>query len=159
DFKGYQGFDGPFGTGARVENVWIEHETAGMWVGHGQTQPPITQPLTDGLVIHGVRIRDTWADGINLANATANSILEQSSLRNNRDDALAPWSSPGDGPRPCRNNVFRFNTVQTVWRATCMALYGGQDNRMEDNTCSDTSNYPGLFVATPGPFQPLPFSG
>ena len=159
DTKGYQGFDGPMGSGARVENVWIEHVTAGLWIGHGSAPTPINAPLTDGLVISGARVRDTYADGVNLANATANSIVEQSSFRNNGDDAVATWSFAGDGPLPCANNVFRFNTVQAVWRATCFALYGGKDNRVEDNLCADTSNYPGLFISTTAGFQPLPFSG
>src|SRR5262249_11429528 len=150
---------GPFGTGSRVENLWIEHETVGMWIGHGASPTPVTQPLTDGLVVTGVRIRDTYPDRIKLPNPTSHPIAAPSNLPNKRSDTPASWSFSGDGPVPCANNSFRFNTVQTVWRATCIALYGGKDNRVEDNLCADTSNYPGLFLATTAGFQPLPFSG
>jgi hypothetical protein len=157
DNQGWHGFDGPAGTGSRMENVWIEHQTAGWWVGKGAFGGPVTQPLTDGLVVRGARIRNTYADGINFANATSNSIVEQSTFRNNGDDAIATWSYAADGPAPCANNVFRFNTVQTVWRANCFAIYGGKDHKIQDSVCADTSNYPGLLVSTT--FNAMPFSG
>src|SRR5262249_45631841 len=146
--KGYQGFDGPWGTGSRLERVWIEHVTAGIWVGHGNAPLPVDHPLTDGLVVAEVRVPDTYADGINRANATRGAGVEQSSFRNNGDDALATWSYAGDGPLPCASNTFRFNTVQLPWRATCIALYGGKDTLVEDNWCADTLAYPGLMAAT-----------
>jgi hypothetical protein len=117
------------------------------------------QPLTSGLVIHGVRIRDTYADGVNLNEATSNSTVEQSSFRNTGDDSLATWSYAADGPTPCTGNVFQQNTVQAVWRANCFALYGGTDNSVVSNTCADTSNYAGIFIATTGGFDVIPFSG
>ena len=157
DTKGWQGFDGPAGTGSRMENVWIEHETVGWWVGKGAFVGQVTKPLTDGLVVHGVRIRDTYADGVNFANATSNSTVEQSTFRNTGDDSIATWSFSADGPVPCTNNTFKFNTVQTVWRATCLALYGGNGHTIEDNLCADTSNYPGLLVSTT--FSAIAFSG
>ena len=157
DNGGYAGFDGPFGKNSKITNLWIEHENVGMWIGHGPILPPINTSLTQGLMIHGVRVRDTYADGINLANATSNSIVEQSHFRNNGDDALVTWSYAGDGQLPCKNNTLRFNTVQTVWRANCFAIYGGQDNKLEDNMCADTSNYSGILVSTG--FTAIPFSG
>jgi hypothetical protein len=158
DQQGWNGFDGPAGTGSRLENVWIEHTKVGWWVGKGAYQGVPTAPLTDGLVIHGVRVRNTMADGINLANGTSNTVIEHSSIRNTGDDGLATWSYSLDGP-PCQNNTFRFNTVQNVWRATCLAIYGGKDHKIQDNTCADTSNYPGIFLATTGAFAPHPFDG
>jgi len=103
------------------------------------------------------RISDTFADGIKLANGTRNSVVEQSTLRNTGDDAIGTWSFAADGPLPCENDTFRFNTVQTVWRASCLASYGGKDIHFEDNICVDTSNYPGVLVSTSA--APLPFSG
>ncbi len=55
------GFRGPAGTGSRMQNVWIEHVKAGWWVSYANARP--TTPQTDGLVIRGVRIRNTFADG------------------------------------------------------------------------------------------------
>jgi hypothetical protein len=151
------GFDGPAGTGSRLENVWIEHVKVGWWIGKSGFAGPVTAPLTDGLVIHGARVRNTFADGIKLANGTRNSVVEQSSFRNTGDDAIGTWSFAADGPLPCENVSFRFNTVQTVWRASCLSAYGGKDIHFEDNVCADTSNYPGVLIATSA--GPLPFSG
>ncbi|HEX4457579.1 MAG TPA: glycosyl hydrolase family 28-related protein, partial [Polyangia bacterium] len=157
DTKGYQGFDGPYGKGSKVTNVWIEHTNVGLWVGHGAKPTPVTAPLTDGLVVHGIRVRDTYADGINLANATSNSTVEQSVFRNTGDDSMASWSYSGDGSVACSNDMFHFNTMQVSWRAACMSIYGGNNISMEDNVCSDTTNYPGILVSTT--FSPLPLTG
>ena len=150
------GFDGPAGTGSRLENVWIEHEKCGYWVGKGSLVGPPSQPLTDGLVIHGIRVRNTYADGVNLCNGTSHSVVEQSTFRNTGDDAVAIWSPSNDGPSNV-NDVIRFNTVQTPWRANCYAIYGGQDNRIEDNVCDDTVLYPGILISSG--FSAQPFAG
>ncbi|WP_081865749.1 glycosyl hydrolase family 28-related protein [Chondromyces apiculatus] len=151
-------FDGPAGTGSRLENVWIEHVKVGWWVGKGDHVGAPTQPLTDGLVIHRVRVRNTFADGVNFCNGTSNSVVEQSHFRNNGDDALAMWSPDFDGV-PGVGNTFRFNTVQTTWNANCVGLYGGKDSTVEDNLCADVVVYPGILVATTSSFSPHPFSG
>lgn len=158
DQKGDNGFDGPAGAGSHLENVWIEHMKVGWWVGKGAFVGIPTRPLTDGLVVRGVRIRNTFADGINLCNGTSNSVVEQSHFRNTGDDSLAAWSPSFDGT-PDVGNVFRFNTVQSPWRATCFAIYGGKDNRIEDNVCADTVEYPGVLIASTAGFRTHPFDG
>jgi hypothetical protein len=158
DSSGDNGFDGPAGSGSRLENVWIEHLKSGWWVGKGNYSGVPTQALTDGLVVHGARIRDTFADGINFCNGTKNSVVEQSHLRNTGDDSLAAWSPTFDGIAD-ENNVFRFNTVQTPWRANCLAIYGGTDNKIEDNVCADPVLYPGILIASTAAFSPYPFRG
>ncbi|HEX3696517.1 MAG TPA: glycosyl hydrolase family 28-related protein [Polyangia bacterium] len=156
DQTGNNGFLGSAGTGSRLENVWIEHEKVGWWLGKNFAGP-VTQTLTDGLVVHGVRIRDTMADGINFTDATRNSVVEQSHFRNTGDDAVATWSFAANGPADCQNNTFQFNTVQAVWRATCFATYGGHAMIIQDNLCADTSNYPGIMISTT--FGAIPPSG
>jgi hypothetical protein len=140
------GFNNGAGSGSRLENIWVEHTKVGYWVGPG---------ATNGLVITGSRFRDLFADGVNFAGGTANSIVENSHFRNTGDDALASWSQQA-GP-PNTNNVFRFNTVQVPWRANCFAVYGGQGNKVEDNLCSDVVTYPGILVAQS--FNSTPFGG
>lgn len=140
------GFNGGAGTGSRLENIWVEHTKVGYWVGNG---------TTDGLVIINSRFRNLYADGINFCNGTSNSVVENSHFRNTGDDALASWSPQGSGVN--KNNVFRFNTVQVPWRANCFAIYGGADNRIEDNLCYDVVTYPGILVAQQ--FNSNPFSG
>lgn len=149
------GFNGGAGKGSLLENVWVEHTKCGWWVGKNTSLGPGERP-TDGLVIRNSRIRNTFADGVNLCNGASNSVVEQTHLRNTGDDALATWSPSFDGP-PGENNVFRFNTVQIPWRANCFAIYGGKDHRIEDNVCSDVVMYPGVLVSSG--FSAHPFAG
>ena len=41
-----------------------------------------------------MRIRDTYADGINFSNGTRNSRVFNSSFRTTGDDSLAVWANP-----------------------------------------------------------------
>jgi hypothetical protein len=139
------GFNGSAGTGSRLENIWVEHTKVGFWV----------SGKTNGLVIMGSRFRNLFADGINFCNGTSNSVVENSHFRNTGDDAVASWSPARDPVNT--NNIFRFNTVQIPWRANCFAIYGGKDNRIEDNLCYDVVTYPGILIAQQ--FNSNPFEG
>jgi len=135
------GFLGKAGTGSRLENIWVEHTQVGYWVGSNDS----TKPVTDGLVITGARIRNTFADGVNFCNGTSNSEVVNSHFRNTGDDAVASWSPRSDSTNV--GNMIHFNTVQIPWRANCYAIYGGRDNKIEDNLCYDVVTYPGIMVA------------
>jgi Pectate lyase superfamily protein len=141
-------FGGPFGAGSEIDNVWMEHFTTGPWIGQSGS-PPI-----DGMTIQGCRIRDLYADGVNLNTSTSNTNVTQCQARNTGDDAFASWSS-GNGPNA--NNVFQFDTVQVTWRANCYAIYGGTSNSVEDSVCADTVTYPGIFIDQD--FNSSPFGG
>jgi hypothetical protein len=139
------GFNGQAGTGSRLENIWVEHTKVGFWVSGG----------TNGLVITGSRFRNLFADGINFCNGTSYSVVENSHFRNTGDDALASWSPKKDSVNT--GNVFRFNTIQVPWRANCLAIYGGKDNKIENNLCYDVVTYPGILIAQQ--FNSNPFEG
>jgi hypothetical protein len=116
--------EGNFGTGSLLHNLWIEHTKVGLWASSG----------TDGLYVAGVRIRDTFADGVNLNGDLRNTRVEQSVLRNTGDDALAMWSNSA----PVTNTAFTFNTATLPMLANTAAIYGGTGNRIEDNLFADT---------------------
>jgi hypothetical protein len=158
DSGGWQGFDGPWGLNSKIENVWLEHENVGLWLGSGwEFPPPLSAPLTQGLTVSGMRIRDTYADGINMVDGTSGTSIEQTNVRNSGDDSLVTWSYSADGTYPCQSNVVQYDTVQTTWHANCFALYGGMNNRFENNTCADTANMAGVLLATD--FDVIPFAG
>ncbi|HMJ50456.1 MAG TPA: glycosyl hydrolase family 28-related protein [Polyangiaceae bacterium] len=138
-------FSGVTGNATLLENIWAEHSKTGYWVG----------PNANNLVIRRCRFRNLHADGVNLWRGTSNSIIEQTHLRNTGDDSLASWSPSGG--TPSTNNVWRFNTVQLPWMANCFGLYGGNDNRIEDNICEDVVQYSGILVSRQ--FGSLPFGG
>ncbi|MEW2145093.1 CARDB domain-containing protein [Micromonospora vinacea] len=158
--EGGVGLNGRFGTGTRISNVWIEHANVGVWVGRDYDNIPDLWGPADGLDFSGMRIRNTYADGINFSNGTRNSRVFNSSFRTTGDDALAVWANPYVKDRNvdiAHDNHFVNNTIQLPWRANGIAIYGGYDNSIENNLIYDTANYPGIMLATD--HDPLPFSG
>ncbi|MFY1619857.1 CARDB domain-containing protein [Micromonospora sp. WMMD736] len=158
--EGGVGLNGRFGTGTKISNVWIEHANVGVWVGRDYDNIPDLWGPADGLEFSGMRIRNTYADGINFSNGTRNSRVFNSSFRTTGDDALAVWANPYVKDRSvdiAHDNHFVNNTVQLPWRANGIAIYGGYDNSIENNLVYDTANYPGIMLATD--HDPLPFSG
>lgn len=126
-----------------IQNVWMEHYKVGVW----------TYNIV-GVHIVGCRIRNTFADGINLCSGTCNSLIEQTSIRGTGDDALAMWSQYVSDV----NNAARFNTIASPNLANCVALYGGTDITISDNILSDTvTNGAGVNISTN--FTPKDFAG
>ncbi|MGA6876044.1 CARDB domain-containing protein [Streptomyces pratensis] len=158
--EGGVGLNGRFGDDTRITNVWLEHANVGVWVGRDYDNIPDLWGPADGVEFTGMRVRNTYADGINLANGTRDSTVFNSSFRNTGDDSLAVWSSKyvkNPSVDVGHDNHFRNNTIQLPWRANGIAVYGGYGNTIENNIISDTMNYPGIMLATD--HDPLPFSG
>ncbi len=136
--------EGNFGQGSLLQNVWTEHAKVGLWADAG----------TDGLYALGLRVRDTFADGVNLHGLVADTRVEHSVVRNTGDDAMAMWSSGG----PVTRSSFVRNTVQTPLLGNGAAIYGGDSNRIAESVVRDTLTAPaGIAVSTR--FNPVPFSG
>ncbi|MET7336030.1 CARDB domain-containing protein [Nonomuraea sp. NPDC005650] len=158
--EGGVGLNGRFGKNTKISNVWIEHANVGVWVGRDYSNIPELWNPGDGLEFTGMRIRDTYADGINFTNGTRNSRVYNSSFRNTGDDALAVWANQYVKDTSVdigHDNHFINNTIQLPWRANGIAIYGGYGNSIENNLIYDTMNYPGVMLATD--HDPLPFSG
>ncbi|MEU3738825.1 CARDB domain-containing protein [Streptomyces sp. NPDC032198] len=158
--EGGVGLNGRFGKNTKINDVWIEHANVGTWVGRDYSNIPELWGPGDGLEFSGMRIRNTYADGINLTNGTRNSTVFNSSFRNTGDDALAVWASKyvkDTSVDVGHDNAFRNNTVQLPWRANGIAVYGGYGNKIENNLVYDTMNYPGIMLATD--HDPIPFTG
>jgi hypothetical protein len=158
--EGGVGLNGRFGKNTKITNVWIEHANVAVWVGRDYDNIPDLWGPADGLEFSGMRIRDTYADGINFSNGTRNSRVFNSSFRTTGDDSLAVWANPYVKDRSvdiAHDNHFVNNTVQLPWRANGIAIYGGYGNTIENNLIYDTMNYPGIMLATD--HDPLPFSG
>ncbi|MFI6079830.1 CARDB domain-containing protein [Streptomyces sp. NPDC051217] len=158
--EGGVGLNGRFGKNTKISNVWIEHANVGAWVGRDYDNIPSLWGPADGLEFTGMRIRNTYADGINFTNGTRNSKVFNSSFRTTGDDSLAVWANryvKDTSVDVAHDNSFTNNTIQLPWRATGIAVYGGYGNKIENNIVSDTANYPGIMLATD--HDPLPFSG
>ncbi|MEU3183370.1 CARDB domain-containing protein [Streptomyces sp. NPDC006923] len=158
--EGGVALNGRFGKNTKIANVWIEHANVGVWVGRDYDNIPELWGPADGLEFTGMRIRDTYADGINFTNGTRNSRVFNSSFRTTGDDSLAVWANryvKDTSVDVAHDNQFTNNTIQLPWRATGIAVYGGYGNKIENNLVYDTANYPGIMLATD--HDPLPFSG
>ena len=137
------GIEGNFGTGSLVFDVWMEHDKVGMWPNSG----------TNGLYVAEVRIRDQWADGINLHANVQNTRVDNSAIRNTGDDAMAMFS---DGTA-VTNSSFTHNTVQDPMLSNGIGIYGGNNITVSDNNVSDiVVNGSGITVST---YFGIPFSG
>jgi hypothetical protein len=128
-----------------IQNIWIEHCKVGVWL----------NGPTNGATFSGLRIRNTYADGVNLHAGVSNVVFEQSNIRNTGDDGMAMWSSSSS---PDHDNVFRFNTVQLPNLANNIAVYGGYNNSVTDNYLTDTL-WQGGAVHFGNRFGSIPMSG
>jgi len=137
-------FEGVFGTGSLIQNVWIEHVKVGMWL----------NPGTDGLYIVNGRVRNTYADGINIFGGVKNTMVSHFNIRNSGDDAFAMWSSGAIN----ENCTFRYDTAQMPNLANTFAIYNGRDNKLLDSVGADT-NYASSGVLITDWFADLPFLG
>ncbi|MBV1856143.1 glycosyl hydrolase family 28-related protein [Catellatospora tritici] len=118
------GLGGSLGGGSTVDNLWIEHTKVGMWF----------DGPSEGLTITGGRIKNVWADGLNLHNGVSDTVVQQLFVRNTGDDGLAMWSDVNAD----HHNTFRRNTVSVPLLANGFAVYGGHDNTVADNIVADT---------------------
>ncbi|SDX62129.1 CARDB domain-containing protein [Paenibacillus sp. CF384] len=112
-----------------IMNIWMEHTKVGLWLNEG----------TANALVSKLRVRDTWADGININGGTLNTIVEQSNFRNNGDDGMAMWSkSLNGGTGTVEGSTFRYNTVQIPNLANGIGIYGGKNNTVSNNLILDT---------------------
>lgn len=127
----------------RFQNIWIEHYKVGLWA-----------DVTNGISMMGCRIRNTFADGLNLCGGTKNSVVTQNDIRNTGDDSIAMFSR---GVLD-ENILISYNTVSSPWLANGIAAYGGKNITIRGNLVKDTVlNGAGVNISTN--FSPQVFQG
>lgn len=127
----------------RFQNIWIEHYKVGLWA-----------DVTNGISMMGCRIRNTFADGVNLCGGTTNSVVTQNDIRNTGDDSIAMFSR---GVLD-ENILITRNTVSNPWLANHIAAYGGKNITISHNLCKDSVlNGGGVNISTN--FTPQVFQG
>ncbi|MBD5785614.1 hypothetical protein IF650_05425 [Cellulosimicrobium terreum] len=136
--------EGSFGQGSLLQNVWASHTKVGLWADAG----------TDGLHALGLRVRDTFADGVHLHGRVSDTRVEHALVRNTGDDAMAMWSAGGAVTR----SSFVRSTVEVPLLGNGAAIYGGDSNQVSGLLVRDTlTAAAGVAVSTR--FNPVPFSG
>ncbi|WP_394940921.1 CARDB domain-containing protein [Psychromicrobium sp. YIM B11713] len=120
-----------------IDNVWVEHMICMFWASN-----------MDNSTVKNSRIRDTFADGINMTNGSANNRVSNVDARSTGDDSFALFAATDNGGSGQSGNVFENLTSRLTWRAAGLAVYGGQDNTFRNILIADTLVYSGVTVSS-----------
>lgn len=143
----YKCFMDVFTDGSVIHDVWEEHFECGFWFGDYNG----AMDYSDGVKVINCRIRNNLADGVNFCQGTSNATVYNCSIRNNGDDGLAMWNNDGLGAKDEKNNVFAYNTIDFIWRAGGIAIYGGDGHKIYNNYICDTFWASGIHLNTTFP--------
>lgn len=152
---GNKAVNGTLGSNSTIINIWAEHFETGFWISSINNGG---WNVTDGLVISQCRIRNVYADGVNLAKGTSNTIVEHTSFRNCIDDAMATWSVnylESVPASPSQGNIFRYSTVENNLRAAGLGFFGGHSHEAHHLLIKDSFAGPGIRVNTQFPAFPF----
>jgi hypothetical protein len=120
-----------------IDNVWVEHMVCMYWGAN-----------TDNMTITNSRIRDTFADGINMTNGSTDNLVSNDEARSTGDDSFVLFSAIDAGGADEKNNVFQNLTALLPWRAAGLAAYGGYDNTFKNIYIADTLVYSGITISS-----------
>ena len=120
-----------------ISNIWVEHTVCGIWGTH-----------VTGLNVSNLRIRDTFADGINLNNGSENNTVSNSEARSTGDDSFAIFAAQDHNSSDLTGNTFTNLSAILPWRAAAFAIYGGDGNTFENLYSADTLTYSGLTLSS-----------
>jgi hypothetical protein len=120
-----------------IDNIWTEHMICMYWGAN-----------TDFMTIKNSRIRDTFADGINMTNGSTNNLVANNESRATGDDSFALFSAIDAGGADERDNVFENLTSLLTWRAAGIAVYGGFANTFRNIYIADTLVYSGITISS-----------
>ncbi|MGW1004985.1 discoidin domain-containing protein [Streptomyces sp. NPDC002520] len=120
-----------------VDDVWIEHQVCAIWGTH-----------VNGLKATNMRIRDTFADGINLTNGSQNNLVSNNEARSTGDDSFALFAAQDHNSSDLTGNTFQNLTALTPWRAAGVAVYGGENNTLQNLYVADTLTYSGITISS-----------
>ncbi|MEU8271498.1 discoidin domain-containing protein [Sphaerisporangium sp. NPDC049002] len=120
-----------------IDNIWVEHMVCMYWGAN-----------TDFITIKNSRIRDTFADGINMTNGSTDNLVSNNEARSTGDDSFALFSAIDAGGADEKNNVYENLTAILPWRAAGVAVYGGYANTFRNIYIADTLTYSGITISS-----------
>ncbi|MFC0116133.1 discoidin domain-containing protein [Kibdelosporangium aridum] len=130
-------FDANGVTGLTIDNVWTEHMVCLFWGANVQN-----------ISITNSRIRNMWADGVNMTNGSKNNRLSNIDARSTGDDSFALFAATDAGGSGQSGNVYENLSSTTTWRAAGLAVYGGQNNTFRNLYIADTLTYSGVTISS-----------
>ncbi|MEV7417567.1 discoidin domain-containing protein [Streptomyces sp. NPDC089919] len=120
-----------------IDDVWAEHMVCLYWGAN-----------TDRMTIKNSRIRDTFADGVNMTNGSTDNLVANNDARATGDDSFALFSAIDAGGADEKNNVYENLTSTLTWRAAGIAVYGGFNNTFRNIYIADTLVYSGITISS-----------
>ncbi|MEU8142630.1 discoidin domain-containing protein [Nonomuraea sp. NPDC048901] len=120
-----------------IDNIWVEHQMCLLWGTN-----------TDNMTIKNSRIRDTFADGVNMTNGSTGNLVTNIEARSTGDDSFALFSAIDINNGEQRDNVFENLTSLLTWRAAGVAVYGGYANTFRNIYVADTLVYSGVTISS-----------
>ncbi|MFJ1866314.1 discoidin domain-containing protein [Streptomyces sp. NPDC088097] len=120
-----------------IDNIWNEHMVCLYWGAN-----------TDRITIKNSRIRDMFADGINMTNGSTDNLVTNNEARATGDDSFALFSAIDAGGADMKNNVYENLTTILTWRAAGVAVYGGFNNTFRNIHIADTLVYSGITISS-----------
>jgi hypothetical protein len=120
-----------------IDNIWTEHMICMYWGAN-----------TDRMTIRNSRIRDTFADGINMTNGSTDNLVSNNDARSTGDDSFALFSAIDAGGADEKNNVYENLSTTLTWRAAGIAVYGGYANTFRNIYIADTLVYSGITISS-----------
>ncbi|WP_329297476.1 discoidin domain-containing protein [Streptomyces sp. NBC_00659] len=120
-----------------IDNIWVEHMVCLYWGAN-----------TDSMTIKNARIRDTFADGVNMTNGSTDNHVVNNDARATGDDSFALFSAIDAGGADEKNNLYENLTSTLTWRAAGIAVYGGYNNTFRNLRVADTLVYSGVTISS-----------
>jgi hypothetical protein len=140
----YKCFMDVFTDGSCIHDIWEEHFECGFWFGDYNG----SMDYNDGVKVVNCRIRNNLADGVNFCQGTSNATVYNCSIRNNGDDGLACWNNNYMSAKDESSNVYAYNTIDFIWRAGGIAIYGGNNIKVYNNYIRDMFMAAGIHLNT-----------
>ncbi|GID95065.1 discoidin domain-containing protein [Amorphoplanes digitatis] len=120
-----------------IDNVWAEHTVCLYWGAN-----------TDHMTIKNSRIRNLFADGVNMTNGSTDNLVDNNDARATGDDSFALFSAIDAGGSDEINNVYSNLSSTLTWRAAGIAVYGGYANTFKNIYIADTLVYSGITISS-----------
>ncbi|WEK53171.1 MAG: carbohydrate-binding protein [Candidatus Cohnella colombiensis] len=120
-----------------IQNTWVEHFICLYWGVNSSYN-----------TFKDNRIKNTFADGINMTNGSSYNVIDNNYARGTGDDSFALFSAIDSGVSYNVGNKYTNLTATSVRRAAAFAVYGGSDNLFQNLYAADTLTYPGITISS-----------
>jgi hypothetical protein len=124
-------------TNITINDIWTEHVVVFVWGTN-----------VDNSKFTNNRIRDTFADGINLTNNSTDNLVDNNDARATGDDSFALFSATDQAAGDETGNTFSNLSATLTWRAAGVAVYGGYNNTFKNLYIADQLCYAGITISS-----------